>query len=133
MVGFRPGPSECPAPADQVDDQDDHGDDEKKVNQAAGDVEAETQEPQDQNDYKNCPEHRILFSALSAPSRFGSGKGARNAFTGLVRCNCLCLRVSDCFNEGLGSGRYGNIALQDAAVGDVAAVDGPCGIFVVAD
>ena len=55
--GYSPERSKRPASADQVDDQDDHSDDEKEVDQAAGDVEAETQDPQNQQNYKDSPEH----------------------------------------------------------------------------
>src|SRR5260370_34959244 len=55
--GHPIGWSEDPAPGDQVDDQDDHGNDEKEVNQAACDVEAEAKNPQNEQDYKDSPEH----------------------------------------------------------------------------
>jgi hypothetical protein len=40
---------------DQVDDQDDERYDQQKVNQADGGMEAETQQPENQNDAKDCP------------------------------------------------------------------------------
>lgn len=52
-----------PASGDQVEDQDDQRDHQQKVNQTSGDVETETQKPQDQNDDENCPKH--IFSVAS--------------------------------------------------------------------
>ena len=46
---------------DQVEDKYDQREHQQEVDQPAAEVEAETEEPQDQNDYKNCPEHRIPF------------------------------------------------------------------------
>ena len=48
---------ECPAPSDQVDDQYNHCDDQENVDQTSCNVEAEAQNPQDQQDYKDSPEH----------------------------------------------------------------------------
>ena len=63
--------SEHPAPADQSDDQHDYSDDEQDVNQAACDVETEAQKPQDEQDYKDSPEHsRSPFSIEGALGRF---------------------------------------------------------------
>jgi hypothetical protein len=42
---------------DQLDDQDHNGDDQENVDQSAGDVEAEAEDPQNQQDYKNRPKH----------------------------------------------------------------------------
>jgi hypothetical protein len=36
------------------------------VNQATGNMEAETQEPQNENDYKDCPKHSYSFTVLRA-------------------------------------------------------------------
>jgi hypothetical protein len=34
------------------------------MNQASGNMEAETQEPQNENDYKNCPKHKNSVSSF---------------------------------------------------------------------
>jgi hypothetical protein len=47
----------CSASGDKVDDQYDHGYHQQDVNQAAGHVETEAQNPQKQKDYKNRPKH----------------------------------------------------------------------------
>ena len=54
--------SNATSAGDEVDDKDDQPHHEKKVNQAATDVEAESQEPQNQNDDKDCPKHGYTFS-----------------------------------------------------------------------
>jgi hypothetical protein len=55
------------APGHQVEDQDDQRNHQQNVNQTTGNVEAESQKPQNQNDDKNCPEHIHSFPALRAP------------------------------------------------------------------
>jgi hypothetical protein len=45
------------ASGDEVEDQDNQGDDQQQVNQGAGDMKAEAQQPKNQNDYENCPKH----------------------------------------------------------------------------
>lgn len=62
------------ASADQVYDQDHESYDEQHVDEAAGDMETEAQQPQDQNDNKKCPQHMFSFSALRAP---GAGHSPR--------------------------------------------------------
>jgi hypothetical protein len=49
------------SPAYQVEDQNYHGDHQQQVDEAPGDVEAEAQQPQDQNDCKDRPEHFLPF------------------------------------------------------------------------
>ena len=48
-------------PSYEVEDQNNHCDDEQDVDQAAGDMEAETQEPQNQKNDHHCPEHNFSF------------------------------------------------------------------------
>jgi hypothetical protein len=55
------------SPADEIEDQNDHRDDQQNVNQTAGDVKAEAKQPQNQENYKDCPKHIYSFSALRAP------------------------------------------------------------------
>ena len=43
--------------ADQVEDQNDDGDDDQDVDEASADVEAEAQQPKNQQNYYDCPEH----------------------------------------------------------------------------
>ncbi len=57
----------APSSGQQVEDQDNHRYHQQEVNQAAGNMKAEAQEPQNQNDDKNCPEHRYPFPAWRAP------------------------------------------------------------------
>jgi hypothetical protein len=62
--------------ADQVDDQDDESNHQQYVNQTAGDVEAETKQPQNQKNHKNCPKHVDLLEVLN--SGFGTWSVAEN-------------------------------------------------------
>jgi hypothetical protein len=50
-----------PSSGDQIDDQNDERYDQQKVNQASGDMEAETQQPENENDDKDCPKHCCSF------------------------------------------------------------------------
>jgi hypothetical protein len=50
-----------PASRYQIEDQNDQGNDEQDMNQAAANVEAEPQQPENQEHYENSPEH-FLFS-----------------------------------------------------------------------
>jgi hypothetical protein len=63
------------AARDQVEEQDDQSDHEQNVNQAARNMKAEPQQPQDQKNHENCPKH-IFSVALRAPweSKFISGR-----------------------------------------------------------
>jgi len=70
----RFGLESASAPGEEVEDQDCQGDDEQYMNQSAGNVEAESQKPQDQNDDKDGPEHSQYLSALRA---FETGIRAR--------------------------------------------------------
>jgi type IV secretory pathway VirB9-like protein len=59
--------SEITSPSgQQVEDQDDQRYDQKKMYQAAGDMKAEAQEPENENNYKDCPEHKSPYSAWRA-------------------------------------------------------------------
>jgi hypothetical protein len=51
--------------SDQVEDQDDQREHQKEMNQAASDVKAEAQKPQNQNDHKNCPKHIHLHPCIA--------------------------------------------------------------------
>ena len=51
---------------DQVENQNDQSHNEKKVNETAGYVKAETQQPQQQNDNKDCPEHTFSLTRMGA-------------------------------------------------------------------
>lgn len=55
------------ASGNQVDDQHNQGDDQQKVNQSAGDVEAEAQDPQNQKDDEDCPKHMQHLSEMRTP------------------------------------------------------------------
>jgi hypothetical protein len=53
----------------QSDDQNDHGDDQKKVNEAAGVERKKPQRPQDEQDDQDCPKHEnLLLSFYPLPS-----------------------------------------------------------------
>jgi demethoxyubiquinone hydroxylase (CLK1/Coq7/Cat5 family) len=54
------------ASGDKVEDQNDQCYEQQKVNQAAGNMKAEAQQPKNQNDHKNSPEHMHLFNPLRA-------------------------------------------------------------------
>jgi hypothetical protein len=57
----------------QVEDQDDQRNHQQNVNQTTGNVEAEAQKPQNQNDDKNCPKHTFSFASRgSANIQIGS-------------------------------------------------------------
>lgn len=82
---FRLCASENAPPSGQkVEDEDDQGYDEQEVNKASSYVKAEAEKPQDQNHYKDCPEHIFPFSATRAPPDLESIGGARNA----IKCDC---------------------------------------------
>ncbi len=52
-------------PFPQVDDENDDCYDKQNMNQAAGNMKAEAQQPEDHEDRENCPKH--FFSTFSAP------------------------------------------------------------------
>jgi len=47
----------CSTTADQVDDENYYRNHEQNVDEAARDMQAETEKPKDEQDYKYCPEH----------------------------------------------------------------------------
>jgi len=53
----------APSSSDQVEDQNDQCYDQEDVNKAASNMKAESQQPQNQKDYKDSPEHRYPLSA----------------------------------------------------------------------
>jgi hypothetical protein len=53
------------SPFPQVDDENDYCYDEQNMNQAAGNMKAEAQQPENHEDGENCPKH--FFFTLSAP------------------------------------------------------------------
>jgi hypothetical protein len=60
-----------PSSTDQVDDEDYQRNHKQQVNQGTRDVQAESQKPKDQQDYKNCPEHVHPFLERLRPG-FGN-------------------------------------------------------------
>src|SRR5450755_513748 len=56
--------SDCSAATDQVDDQNHDGNDQQNVDQTACYVETETEQPQNQENYKNRPKHELLLRLL---------------------------------------------------------------------
>src|SRR5271166_1692461 len=60
---YTPDRSGCSATTDQVDDQDHDGNNQQNVDQAARYVQAESKQPQNQENYQNCPEHMLLLKA----------------------------------------------------------------------
>ena len=52
-----------PASGCQVENQDDQRRNQQKVDQATGDMKAETEKPYDQENHHNCPKHIRLLSA----------------------------------------------------------------------
>jgi hypothetical protein len=54
------------AAGDQVEDQEDDRENQQDVDQTAGDMKSETEEPENEQDYKDCPKH------VMPPSRIGS-------------------------------------------------------------
>ena len=59
------------ASGNQVDDEDDQRDDQQKVDQAAGDVKAEAQKPQNHKNDDNCPKHIQHLSRMRTPETRG--------------------------------------------------------------
>ena len=55
-----------PASGDQVNDRHDQSNDQKQVNQPAGHMKSPTQEPQDDKDRENCPEHKYPLNQIRA-------------------------------------------------------------------
>ena len=53
----------APSSGDQIEDQNDHSDHQQKVNQTAGDMKAESQQPQDHENHKDCPKHTFSFAS----------------------------------------------------------------------
>jgi hypothetical protein len=53
-----------PATADQIDNHEDDGDDQEKVDQSAGDVERETEQPEDEQNYGDGVEHDVFSQGL---------------------------------------------------------------------
>jgi hypothetical protein len=56
----RPQRSALSSARDQVHDQQDHPDDEQNVDEAATNVKREAEQPEDEHDYEDCPEHSAL-------------------------------------------------------------------------
>lgn len=57
--------------ADQVDDENDYGDDEQDVNEAAHRVRADNaQQPEHQQDNEDCPEHSSFLRLFSLCSQY---------------------------------------------------------------
>jgi hypothetical protein len=54
----------------QVEDQNNNRYNDQQMNQAATDMEAEAEQPQNQENYENCPKH-ILLLQLLAPAIHG--------------------------------------------------------------
>jgi len=102
------------------------------VDEAPGDVEAEAQQPQDQNDCKDRPEHFLPFLSTAAPFAL-TQDAAHMIRCGLVRSDGLSFCTSNRRKKSVRPGGHCNFTLQDFVIGDVMAVDGPGGIFVVAD
>jgi hypothetical protein len=49
--------SECTAAGEKVEDKNDDRNHEKQVDEAARDMQAEAEKPEDNEDYEDCPEH----------------------------------------------------------------------------
>ena len=69
----------------QVEDQNDQRHNEQKVNQATGNMKTEAQKPQNQNDDKNCPEHRYLSSCIA-----GAGEPEARSLTPAIPLSSGC-------------------------------------------
>jgi hypothetical protein len=52
-----------PASVDQAEEQDDKRYSQQQVDQAPGNIKAETEKPHDHNDYENRPKHIRLLSS----------------------------------------------------------------------
>jgi hypothetical protein len=68
-----------PSSTDQIDDEDNQRNHKQQVDQGTRNVQAESQKPKDQQDYKNRPEHVHLFLVRLRPGFLGV-QGTRNAF-----------------------------------------------------
>jgi hypothetical protein len=67
-----------PASGQQVEDQDDHRQYQEQVNEAAGNMEAEAQEPENHKNYEQCPKHILLLlhrgrPGIQSPSQAPAG------------------------------------------------------------
>jgi len=112
------------SPFPQVDDQNDHCRNQQNMNQAAGNMKAETQQPEDHENRENCPKHFFLFLRIVAPRGVNIPGEPQCTYNGrLVARNRLCLCLPDCIQERMGRGRRGNLAEQKPAGGDVRAID----------
>jgi len=113
------------ASGDQVDDEDDQRDDQQKVDQAAGDVKAEAQKPQNQKDNENGPKHirhtSLACGRLRREARLRRTQRIHDCW--LLRSNGLRLCVSDCIDKRVGRCGRGHFAAQNAVCGDVNSVE----------
>jgi hypothetical protein len=73
---------DCSASGNQVDDQNNYSDHQQEVDQAACDVKAETEKPQNQKNDKDRPKHRFLL-------------GQSWEFNGVVKEGC-CVGPAAC-------------------------------------
>jgi hypothetical protein len=72
------GKSQAAAAADQVEDQHDNSDHDQDVDKPAANVKREAEQPQNQQNYKDCPEHRFSFeSCTSGTDLVDSGRQLR--------------------------------------------------------
>lgn len=94
------------------------------MNQAAGYMEAETQEPENDENNKDCPKHsHSLWMVLAHEKYKRSQAPTRTHHCLLVGSNGLSLCFSDRMEEPVGRGWHGYFAFENAARGDITAVD----------
>jgi hypothetical protein len=61
-MNSREGMLDCSSTADQIEDEHNDRDHDEQVNEGAADMEREAEEPQNQQDDKDCPKHEISFA-----------------------------------------------------------------------
>jgi FtsZ-interacting cell division protein ZipA len=63
----RGGASHCSSAGHQVDDQHNHRNHQQQVDQASCDVEAPSQQPENQQNRENCPKHSCHLGSAKLP------------------------------------------------------------------
>ncbi len=89
-------PLHCPAPGHQVDDENDYGHDQKQMNQASGNMKTPSQQPQHQQNGKNCPKHGLSPQSQKTGVRTRNHNATLELYDALLasvmHCPPLCLR-----------------------------------------
>jgi hypothetical protein len=77
LIELRPliASHHTPTSGHEVEDQDHHSDNQQYVDQAAANVKAEAEKPENQHDHENCPKHMSPRSVANVPEAWLSLHG----------------------------------------------------------